>query len=87
MTQEEAEKSPAGLGREEPDPLGAPKYECFNILVSHNIVHNGKLYRIDHSFIDQALSTDMIIKLFCNIFWLCDQPLIRFNLSFPMLYG
>lgn len=33
LTIEEADKSPAGLGREEPDQLPEPKYE-FNRLIS-----------------------------------------------------
>ena len=37
VTAEEAEKGPAGKGREEPDPLPEPKYVCtliaFNMFV------------------------------------------------------
>ena len=33
---EEAEKSPAGLGREEPDALGEPKYDL--LLFSHSFI-------------------------------------------------
>jgi hypothetical protein len=32
LTQEEAEKNPAGLGRNEPDPLDKPKYDLFHYL-------------------------------------------------------
>lgn len=33
LTQEEAEKNPAGLGRNEPDPLDKPKYEINDIYI------------------------------------------------------
>lgn len=36
LTAEEAEKSPAGLGREAPDPLPEPKYVPF---IYHHVVY------------------------------------------------
>ena len=33
LTEEEAEKSPAGKARDEPDPLAKPKYVQFSISI------------------------------------------------------
>lgn len=43
LTKEEAEKNPAGYGRNEPDPLEKPKYFIILFLMSINSISNHSL--------------------------------------------